>query len=387
MQFFLSQKDRLTLGANGAYPNTLIEIDKEGSQKKHDVHEKVTRPWIRHYFYTQLLRELGSGDIIEARDRNLIDILKTTLPLAENSYAESSLSCWRIFIDTSFKTIETKWLSGQRKIFLKEKFSKAVEHIEIEPPFSNPQRSFLFLDENRFLRRLPKIPIKLFFSFSNNYLSELLEILKQSVLQNPHNRDVEHLMYLFYKGFNAIPELIEFAKNNNRSEYLEWIYWAEDDKRSLAEMRRSRNEFELAFYFYDSASLTPAEYKEIADWYLSESEFKFAYHFYYKAKEFEIAQDILQNIGIKEFSALAKMRHLINSSSELNENTIKNLFEQELETLQGFNRIRANESYQRIASSPSLQFDRETVENKYAFGELTEEEYLRLLAQLRDRRH
>lgn len=33
MQFFLSQKDRLTLGSNGAYPNTLIEIDREGSQK------------------------------------------------------------------------------------------------------------------------------------------------------------------------------------------------------------------------------------------------------------------------------------------------------------------------------------------------------------------
>ncbi len=387
MQFFLSQKDRLALGSNGAYPNTLIEIDREGSQKKHDVHEKVTRPWIRHYFYTQLLRESGSSDVIEARDRNLIDILKTTLPLAENSYAESSLSCWRIFIDTSFKTIETKWLSGQRKVFLKEKFSKAVEHIEIEPPFSNPQRSFLFLDENRFLRRLPKIPIKLFFSFSNNYISELLEILKQSVLQNPHNRDVEHLMYLFYKGFNAIPELKEFAENNNRIEYLEWIYWAEDDKRSLAEMKRSKNEFELAFYFYDSANLTPSEYKEIADWYLSENEFKFAYHFYYKAKEFEIAQDILQNIGIKEFSSLAKMRQLINSSADLNENTIKNLYEQELETLHGFNRIRSNESYQRIASAPSLQFDRETVENKYAFGELTEEEYLRLLAQLRDRRH
>lgn len=387
MPFFLSQKDRLTLGANGAYPTTIIEIDKEGSQRKHDVHEKITRPWIRHYFYTQLLRESGSSDILEARDRNLIDVLKTTLPLAENSYAESSLSCWRVFIDTSFKTIEMKWCNGPKKIFQKDKFSKAVEHIEIEPPFSNPQRSFLFLDENRFLRRIPKIPAKLFFSFSNNYLTELLDILKQAVSQNPHNRDVEHLMYLFYKGFNAVSELLEFARSNNRQEYVEWIYWAEDDKKALAEMKRAVNDFESAFYFYDSANLTPADNKEIADWFLSENEFKFAYHFYYKAKEFEIAQDILQNIGIKEFGLLAKMRHNINSNTDLNESTINNLYEQELETLQGFNRIRSNESYRRIATSPSMQFDRETVENKYAFGELTEEEYLRLLAQLRDRRH
>lgn len=386
MPFFLSQKDRLTLGANGAYPSTLIEIDKEGNQRKHDVHEKITRPWIKHYFCTQLLRESGTADLIEARDRNLIDVLKTTLPLAENSYSESSLSCWRIFVDTSFKTVEVKWYNGQRKIFQKEKFSKAVEQIEIEPPLSNPQRSFLFLDENRFLRRIPKIPAKLFFSFSNNYLNEILDILKQAVLQNPHNRDVEYLMYLFYKGFNAVSELIDFAKFNNRPEYVEWIYWAEDDNRSLAEMKRAVNDFEMAFYFYDLANLTPADYKEIANWFLSENEFKFAYHFYYKAKEFEIAQDILQNIGIKEFAILAKMRHIMNSNSELNDSAIRNLYEQELETLQGFNRIRSNDSYRRIASGPSLQFDRETVENKYAFGELTEEEYLRLLAQLRDRR-
>lgn len=387
MQLFLSIKDRLSLGATGGYPTSIIEVDREGNQKKHDVHEKVTRPWIKHYFLTQLLRDTGSNDLIEARDRNLVSILKTTLPLAENSYAESSLSCWRVFIDSCFKTVEVKWVGTQKKIFLKDKFSKSVEQIEIEQPLSNPQRGFLFLDENRFLRKIPKIPIKLFFSFSNIYLSEILELLKVAILQNPHNRDVEQLAYLFYKGFNSVNELLEFAKNSNREDFVEWILWAEDDKKSLGEMNRNIKDFKAAFYFFDSANLTSENYKEIADWFLSENEFKFAYHFYFKAKEFEIAEEILQNIGVREYSALVQIRQQINSGPELSENGIKNLYEQELETLHGFNRIRANEAYQKIATSPNIQFDRETVENKYAFGELTEEEYLRLLSQLRDRRH
>ncbi len=388
MQIFLTHKDRLILGGNGSYPTSIIEVDKEGNQKKHEISEKFSRPWIKHHFQTQILRDTGTTESIEARNRNLIDVLKTTLPLAENSYSESSLGCWRPFLESTFKTTEAAWYSGNRKIFMKEKFDKAVEQLEIDVPLSNHQRGFLFLDEMRFLRRFPKIPIKLFFAISQNYLLDLYEILKQTIIQNPHNRDIEQLMYLFYKGFDNIAELIEFARDLNRHEYVEWINWAEDDKRSMAEIKRSENDFKSAFYFYDSANLTPAEYKEIAEWYLAENEYKLAYHFYYKGKEFEIALDILQNIGIKEFASLTLMRQLSNSlNSDLSDAAVKNMFEQELETLRGFNRIRSNEAYQKVASVPAARFDRETVENKYAFGELTEEEYVRLITQLRDRRH
>jgi hypothetical protein len=388
MQLFLTNKDRLILGSNGTYPTSAIEVDKEGNQKKHDISEKFTRPWIKHHFLTQILRDLGSEEAIESRDKNLIDILKTTLPLAENSYAESALPSWKPFIDISFKPIEARWYAGQKKFFVKEKFHLSIEQMELDLPLSNPQRSYLFLDEMRFLRKLPKIPIKLFFSISSKDKPGVIEIIRQAILQNPHNRDIELLAFLFFKGFNMVDGLLDYAQQLERSDFEEWIYWAENDMKNLGEIRRGKNDFINSFYFFDAANLSPDMCKEIAEWYLGESEFKQAYHFYYKAKEFEIAQDILQNIGVKEYGALVSMRQLNSSTStDLSEATIKNLFEQELETLHGFNRIRANEAYKKVASVPAMHFDRETVENKYAFGELTEEEYVRLITQLRDRRH
>jgi hypothetical protein len=388
MQLFLTNKDRLILGSNGTYPTSVIEVDKEGNQKKHDVSEKFSRPWIKHHFLTQILRESGTEGAIESRDKNLIDALKTTLPLAENSYSESSLPSWKPFIDISFKTIEARWYTAQKKVFLKEKFDLAIEQMELDLPLSNSQRNFLFLDEMRFLRKLSKIPIKLFFSVSQNNKQHILEVVRQVLRQNPHNRDIELLAFLFYRASNMLEDLVEFSRELERPEFEEWIYWAENDMKSLGEVRKAKNDFVTSFYFFDGANLPPDACKEIAEWYLGESEFKQAFHFYYKAKEFEIAQDILQNIGVKEYGALVAMRQLNSSTNtDLSEANIKNLFEQELETLHGFNRIRANEAYKKVASVPSAQFDRETVENKYAFGELTEEEYVRLITQLRDRRH
>lgn len=388
MQLFLTNKDRLILGSNGTYPTSVIEVDKEGNQKKHDVNEKFTRPWIKHYFLTQVLRESGTEDAIESRDKNLIDILKTTLPLAENSYSESSLPSWKPFIDISFKNVEARWYTGQKKVFVKEKFDLAIEQLELDLPISNPQRGFLFIDEMRFLRKLSKVPIKLFFSVSSKDKQSVIEVIRQVIRENPHNRDIELLAFLFFKGFNLIDELLDYAKRLERNDFEEWIYWAENDMKSLGETKKIKSDFVTSFYFFDTSNLSPDMYKDIAEWYLGESEFKQAYHFYYKAKEFEVAQDILQNIGVKEYGALVAMRQLNSSgTADLSEAGIKNLFEQELETLRGFNRIRANEAYQKVASVPAMQFDRETVENKYAFGELTEEEYVRLITQLRDRRH
>ncbi len=387
MQLFLSQKERLILGSNGGYPNSVIEVDADGSQKKDDINEKFTRPWIKHHFLTQLLDETGSSEAIEARDKNLIDILKTTIPLTENSYIETQLTCWKQFLDNSFATRETQWYAGLRKIFIKENFHTAVEQFEIDIPSSHNQTNFLFLDETRLLRRLPRIPIKLFFSISPKYLIDLFETLKLSVVQNPHNREIEQLMYLFYKGFDNIFHLMEYARQINRYEYVEWIYWAENNTKTLGDIKRSENDYNSAFFCYDTANLSPSEFKEIAEWYMAENEFKLAFHFYYKAKAFQIAQDILQNIGVKEYGALVALRQLAGpANGEPTDANIKTLYEQELEALQGFNRILSNESYQKIASVPTIKFDRETVENKYAFGELTDEEYMRLIAQLRDRR-
>jgi hypothetical protein len=388
MQLFLTNKDRLILGSNGTYPTSVIEVDKEGNQKKHDISEKFTRPWIKHHFLTHILRESGTEEAIESRDKNLIDILKTTLPLAENSYSESALPSWKPFIDISFKTVEARWYAGQKKIFNKDKFDSAIEQMELDLPLSNSQRSFLFLDENRFLRKLSKIPIKLFFSVSPKDKQHILEVVRQVLGQNPHNRDIELLAYLFYRASNMLEDLVEFSRELERPEFEEWIYWAENDMKSLGEIKKLKNDFISSFYFFDSSNLSPDTCKEIAEWYLGESEFKQAYHFYYKAKEFEIAQDILQNIGAKEYGALLAMRQLnATTNIDLSEANLKNLFEQELQTLSGFNRIRANEAYKKVASLPAAHLDRETVENKYAFGELTEEEYVRLITQLRDRRH
>jgi len=61
------------------------------------------------------------------------------------------------------------------------------------------------------------------------------------------------------------------------------------------------------------------------------------------------------------------------------------LYHEEIETLRGFARIRAAETYKQVAVKARQHFDRETIETKYAFGELTEDEYQRLIRQLQER--
>jgi hypothetical protein len=145
-----------------------------------------------------------------------------------------------------------------------------------------------------------------------------------------------------------------------------------------------------SFYIYDRSNITTPEYKEMADWYLKESEFKSAYHFYYKAMEFETALELLQNISVKEFAELTNLRRLskgekpFDLSGDLSR--FGGMFQEEMETLRGFARIRAAEMYKQVAVKARQHFDRETLETKYAFGELTEDEYHRLIRQLQERK-
>jgi hypothetical protein len=62
------------------------------------------------------------------------------------------------------------------------------------------------------------------------------------------------------------------------------------------------------------------------------------------------------------------------------------LYQEEMETLRGFARIRAAESYRQVKVKAHQHFDRETIETKYAFGELTDDEYQRLLRQIMERK-
>jgi uncharacterized membrane protein len=62
------------------------------------------------------------------------------------------------------------------------------------------------------------------------------------------------------------------------------------------------------------------------------------------------------------------------------------LYQEEVETLRGFSRIRAAETYKQVAVKARQHFDRETIETKYAFGELSEDEYQRLIRQIQERK-
>ena len=138
------------------------------------------------------------------------------------------------------------------------------------------------------------------------------------------------------------------------------------------------------------ATMAPTEHREIGEWFFKENEFKLAYHFYYKAKEFELALELLQNISAKEFAELTNMRRISRSerpfdlTGELSRFAL--LYQEEMETLRGFARIRAAESYKQVTVKARQHFDRETIETKYAFGELTEDEYQRLIRQLQERK-
>jgi hypothetical protein len=62
------------------------------------------------------------------------------------------------------------------------------------------------------------------------------------------------------------------------------------------------------------------------------------------------------------------------------------MYEEEIETLRGFARIRAAETFKQVAVKARQHFDRETIETKYAFGELSDNEYHRLIDQLAERK-
>ena len=337
-----------------------------------------------------MLRETGGQDEVVARDTNLIEIFKATIPLAENSFIESTMSSWRTFIDSSFRDADVPWYSGIRKMLLRDRFHVAIEQLELEAPQSNMQRAFQFHDHTRTLRKLPRIPIKLFFSLPGNEQAKLLEIVRHAVKNSPHNLDVALIAYAFFKAWGCSYEFLDLARQESRKELEEWYYWVDNDMKNLGAMKRAVGDHSTAFYIYDRALMTVEEYKEIADWFLRESEFKSAYHFYSKAKEFDTALELLQNISTKEFAELTNQRRISKGEKPLDlqgdTSHFALWFQEEMETLRGFARIRAAETYKHIAVKASQNFDRETIETKYAFGELTEDEYHRLIKQLQERK-
>jgi hypothetical protein len=389
IQLFQSDSERLRLGVSGTYPDHLVEISKEKSESRHPINEQLTRPWMKHYFLSQLLRESTVQDDIIARGINLAEIFKTTIPLTDNSLIESTLSSWRIFLDNAFRDAEMPWYTGIKKILIRDRFYAAIEQLELEMPVSNTQRTYQFHDHNRTLRKIPRIPIKLLFALPGNEKAKLIEILRQAVNDNPHNIDVALLAYCFFKAWDRSSDFLKIARDGNRKELVEWHYWVENDMKSLGMMTRVGSDYAATFFIYDHAVLAAAENKEIADWFLKESEFKSAYHFYFKAKEFETALDLLQNISTKEFAALTNLRRISSGEKPFDTNNdlsrFNGLYQEEMETLCGFARIRAAETYKQVAAKARQNFDRETIETKYAFGELSEDEYHRLIKQLQER--
>ncbi|HEV8538841.1 MAG TPA: hypothetical protein VGR15_07965 [Bacteroidota bacterium] len=390
IQLFQNQKDRLASGVQGIYPQQLIEPLKTNSEIRHPVNESLTRPWLKHYFITELIWSSPTPDDVITRHHNIIDIFKTTIPLAENSFTESTMSSWRMFLDIAFREAEAPWYSGIKKMLILERFFSAIEQLELEMPMSNAQRGYHFYDHTRTLRRIPRIPIKLFFSLPGNEKMRLIQILRLAINNNPHNLDVALLTYCFFKAWDRTPDFLQVASVESRKELEEWYHWVENDMKSLGEGKRSGVDYPTAFYVYDRASLAPAEYKEIADWYFKENEFKSAYHFYNRAKEFEVALELLQNISTKEFAELTNMRRISRSEKIFDLNgdfgRFSVLYQEEMETLRGIVRIRAAESYKQVTVKARQHFDRETIETKYAFGELTEDEYQRLIRQLQERK-
>ena len=390
LQLFQTHRERLTLGIQGSYPDHLLEFAKDKSDARISINEQLTRPWLRHYFIMQMLRETNAPDDTIVRDTNLVELFKTTIPLAENSFTESTMSSWRLFIDSAFREAETPWYGGIRKVISPERFNAAIEQLEIEVPASNTQRTGQFYDHTRALRKIPRIQVKLFFALPGNEKEKLIQILRQAINNNPHNTDIALLTYCFLKAWERASDFLLIAQQENRKELEEWYYWVENNMKSLSIFKRSVGEHKTCFYIYDRAMLTGPEFKEAADWFLKENEFKAAYHFYFRAKEFEIALELLQNISVKEFAELTNMRRISKSERPFEVNGdasgFTSLYQEEMETLRGFARIRAAESYRQVKVKAHQHFDRETIETKYAFGELTDDEYQRLLRQIMERK-
>jgi tetratricopeptide (TPR) repeat protein len=368
----------------------MVEPLKAKSALRHPVNESLTRPWLKHFFITQSMRDSLSADDTVVRDTNLLDLFKTTIPLADNSFTESTMSSWRMFIDSAFRDSDTSWYGGIRKTLVQERFFTAIEQLELEMPTSNVQRGYQFYDHAYVLRKIPRVPIKLFFALPGNEKVKLIQILRQAISNNPHNIDIALLTYSFFKAWDRTSDFLELAQQENRKDLEEWYHWAEHNMKKLGSIARAVGNVDTAFYIYDRAPLSSSEYTEIAEWYFKQNEFKFAYHFYYKAKEFELALELLQNISTREFAELANMRRIshgervIDLDGELPHFTT--MYQEEMETLRGFARIRAAELYKQVSTKARQHFDRETIETKYAFGELTEEEYQRLIRQLQERK-
>ncbi len=390
IRLFQTEKERVRLGAHGTYPEYLVETPKGKSEIKHPINETLTRPWLRHFFIMQLLRNNGTEDDLLLRDTNLLEIFKTTLPLPENSFIESSMSSWRMFLESAFRDADTPWYGGVRKVLVQERFYSAIEQLELEIPESNAQRTLQFHDHARAARRIGRVPVKLFYAFPGNEKEKLLEVIRLAVRSNPHNIDVALLAYSFFKAWDRTADFLELARTENRNDLEEWYFWVENDMHSLGALKRDAGDFNASFFIYDRANISTAEYKEMADWYLKESEFKSAYHFYYKAKEFETALELLQNISVKEFAELTNLRRQSKGEKpfDLSGDLARfgPMFQEEMETLRGFARIRAAEMYKQVAVKARQHFDRETLETKYAFGELSEDEYHRLIRQITERK-
>lgn len=390
LQIFQKNAERLKAGVQESYPEQLIELSKDRSEARHAVNEPLTRPWLRHFFIMQLLRETSVPDDLVTRDSNLIEIFKTTIPLKENSFIESTMSSWRLFLDSAFRDADAPWYSGIRKILLQDRLYIAVEQLELEMPASNPQRAFHFYDHSRTLRRMPRVPVKLFFSLPGNEKEKIVELLRQAVNNNPHNLDVALLTFAFFKAWERTGDFLELARLENRNELEEWYYWVEGDMHSLGILKRDADDHSTSFHIYDRAHLSTTDYKEIADWFLKESEFKLAYHFYYKAKEFEVALELLQNVSPKEFAELTNLRRVSKGEKPFDlsgdSSRFVTLYQEEMETLRGFARLRAAETFKQVTVKARQHFDRETIETKYAFGELTDDEYNRLIRQLQERK-
>jgi hypothetical protein len=377
-------------GKDGVYPEFLLEPLKGKTEVKHLINESLTRPWLKHFFLTYSIRETNNPDDIIARDKNLLEVFKTTIPLTENSFTESAMASWRMLIDSAFREADTPWYRAIRKMLVHERLFSAIEQLELEPPSSNPQSQLQFYDQGNDLRKISRIPIKLFFSLPGNEKEVLMDILRQAVNSNPHNLDVALLAYCFMKAWDRSLDFLELARTENRIDLEEWYYWVENDLHSLGALKRDARDFTTLFFIYDRAQLTVDDYKELADWLLKESEFKSAYHFYCKAKEYETALELLQNISVREFIQLVNQRRTAKNEKPIDpmgdQERLQTLYEEEVETLRGFARIRAAEMYRRVAVQARQHFDRETIETKYAFGELSDDEYSRLIRQLQERK-
>jgi hypothetical protein len=384
-----SAKEKLREGADGSWPAVLTETAKNKTEVRHEIDETLTRPWVRHWFLGQVLNVSGEQDDQVAFSANLITLFRTTIPLPGNAFTESRLSAWRMFLDSAFRDADTPWYHSTRKVLVKDRFYTAIEQLELEAPESNPQRLHQFRDHHNALRRLPRVPVKLLFALPGNEREELCAILREALIANPHNIDVALLTYAFFVAWERPTDFLAIAQQEDRDDLKEWYHWVNNDMKSIGAMKRAAGDYLSLFFLYDRAGFAPAEYRDIADWFLKESEFKFSYHFYCKAKEFETALEILQNISPREFSELLNLRRTSAGERTMDlaadGTRLELMYQEEIETLRGFARIRAAETYRQVAVKARQHFDRETIETKYAFGELTEDEYQRLIRQLQER--